>query len=242
MDLKELALVDPRTHWYYQSKLAGIRRILGPVLQRMTTIVDVGAGSGFFSIALASELSDARVICIDPNYEDLDAIQQDDVRFVRHANSEDLAAADAMLFIDVLEHVDDAQGLLQSYVNSAKSGCFMVISVPAFMSLWSPHDEFLEHKHRYTLQEIEGLARSTGLRVVRGRYLFASIVGPVWASRRLRRSQPPASDLKPVPRWINQLLKSITSLEHRVTSTRVAGLSAVVLAEVTLDERRDSDR
>lgn len=173
------------------------------------------------------------MICVDPNYEDVDAIQHNRVRFVHRAASEDLAAAQVMLFIDVFEHVDDAQGLLQSCVSCAKPGCLVVISVPAFMSLWSPHDEFLEHKHRYTLREGEDLARSTGLRVLKGRYLFASIVAPVWVSRRLGRSAPPASDLKPVPRWVNYFLKSITSLEHRILSTRVAGLSALVLAEVT---------
>jgi len=182
------------------------------------------------------------VICVDPNYEDVAAIEQNRVKFVQHADSEELATAQVMLFIDVLEHVDDAQGLLRSYVSGAKPGCLVVISVPAFMSLWSPHDEFLEHKHRYTLRKIEGLARSTGLRVVKGRYLFASIVAPVWISRRLRRSRPPASDLKPVPSWVNQFLKSITSLEHRMSSNRVAGLSALLLAEVTTDEKNKSDR
>lgn len=47
MGLKELDLVDPQTHWYYQSKLAGIRRILESQHGKVTTIVDVGAGSGF---------------------------------------------------------------------------------------------------------------------------------------------------------------------------------------------------
>jgi hypothetical protein len=49
MDLKELDVLgaDVGDHWYYASKARAIRRFLGsPDASR---ILDVGAGSGFFS-------------------------------------------------------------------------------------------------------------------------------------------------------------------------------------------------
>ena len=232
MDLKELDLVDPHSHWYYQSKLEGVRRLLRNSTASAPSIVDIGAGSGFFSLALAADHSQARVMCVDPNYSATDLATTGQVQFVRSADSQELARADVMLFIDVLEHVDDARGLLAEYVDHASAGCRVVISVPAFMSLWSPHDDFLEHRYRYTLREIESVVKAAGLRIIEGRYLFASIVVPVWIIRRLKRSAGPRSDLKPAPPALNALLRSVLKLEHRFLRTRLAGLSALVLAEV----------
>ena len=66
--------------------------------------------------------------------------------------------------IDVLEHVDDDQTLLQSYVERAPRSASVLISVPAFQFLWSGHDVFLEHRRRYTRAQVEALVRRAGLR------------------------------------------------------------------------------
>ncbi len=49
MDLKEFDLVDPSTHWYYQSKLFALRKELAQHGHGVQHVIDVGAGSGFFS-------------------------------------------------------------------------------------------------------------------------------------------------------------------------------------------------
>ena len=54
--------------------------------------------------------------------------------------------------MDVLEHVSDDVGLVREYAKRAKPGTRFVVSVPAFMWLWSGHDVFLEHHRRYTLR------------------------------------------------------------------------------------------
>ena len=57
-----------------------------------------------------------------------------------------------ILLMDVLEHVDDDVGLLRAYAEPARPGTRFIVSVPAFSWLWSAHDEFLEHRRRYTPQ------------------------------------------------------------------------------------------
>ena len=59
MDLKEEDILgaDIGKHWYYRSKAAALRRAVGGLAPKR--LLDVGAGSGFFSRHLLSE-SDAQ--------------------------------------------------------------------------------------------------------------------------------------------------------------------------------------
>lgn len=229
MDLKELDLVDPSAHWYYQSKLIGIRSSLRNQLSSGMRIVDVGAGSGFFSIALAEHLADMTVVCVDPHYERETDRDNGSLKFVREIDD---PVADLYLFIDVLEHVDDDLALLRSYTDSAPPGALVVVSVPAFQSLWSSHDVFLEHRRRYRLNEVEQLVRNAGIKVTKARYLFGSIFPAVWLVRRLSKSDSPKSDMKPAHRLVNNFLRHLLSAEHRLLSNRLFGLSAVVVGVI----------
>ena len=77
--------------------------------------------------------------------------------------------ADLLLYMDVLEHVDDDLGLLTAYLDQLERGGRVLITVPAFDFLWSNHDIFLEHKRRYTLKQVEalnGLASGQGQQTV----------------------------------------------------------------------------
>ncbi|HQU26902.1 MAG TPA: class I SAM-dependent methyltransferase [Acidimicrobiales bacterium] len=236
MDLKERSSVDPWTHWYYLAKLNAIRQHVVGLRHEMQSVLDVGAGSGFFSLALTRECRDAVVTCVDPNYRDDELGEHDRALYVRVADPQTVSRADTMLFIDVLEHVDDDRSLLRSYVDLAAPGCVIVVSVPAFMSLWSPHDDFLEHRRRYRLTDIERVVRESGLEVVEARYLFGAILPAVWAVRRLRRGRAAASDMRPTLRPLNWFLATILSFEHRHLRNRLGGLSAFVVARKRGDD------
>jgi len=232
VDLKELDLVDPSVHWYYQSKLVGVRSMVGQVLRDDIRIIDVGAGSGFFSLALGAEAKAKTIQCIDPNYSQERRERDGAVCFLR---TPDDPEADLYLLIDVLEHVDDDLGLLRSYTENAPHGAVFVISVPAFQSLWSSHDVFLEHKRRYRLSQVEALARAAGLRVTRSTYLFGSIFPLVWSIRRFKRSTNPKSDMNTPHPVVNKSLTKLLTAEHRIPMNRFFGLSAVVTGVVSHD-------
>ena len=145
--------------------------------------------------------------------------------------------ADLVLFMDVLEHVDDDVGLLQSYVNKIPQGSRLLISVPAFNLLWSSHDVFLEHKRRYKLNQVEEVIREAGLTVVRGAYYFGAVF-PIAAIMRLSTRRPtksytPArSQLSRHHPLVNSVLAALCSLELPIMKfNRVAGLTAFCLAE-----------
>jgi hypothetical protein len=116
-------------------------------------------------------------------------------------------------------------------MKGAAPGAFAVISVPAFPSLFSAHDRFLDHKRRYRMNSLEEVARAAGLNIVSARYFFAMILPLVATLRLLERQGPPKSSLMPHPRPVNDLL----TFAHRMELpffrfNKVGGLSVFCLA------------
>lgn len=232
MDLKELGLVDAHTHWYYQVKLSAVQAQVARYGKHSRNILDVGAGSGFFSEEIAKRLPPKSVICVDPFYSDEQLVEVGNLQFLRSATVEKISNADIFLFMDVLEHVEDDSDLLNDYVKHAKEGALFVSTVPTFMSLWSSHDVFLEHFRRYTLAELEELMVSSGLELVHGRYLYGSLFPAAWILRRVIGKKEAKSDMRPVPHLLNLFLKTFLTIEHAVFTNRFFGVSAMVVARV----------
>ena len=232
MDLKEEDILgaDIDRHWYYRSKAAALRRAVGRLQPRR--ILDVGAGSGFFSRHLLAETNAQSALCVDIGYliDRDDAVAGKPVRYRRDVGATD---CDLVLMMDVLEHVDDDRGLVRHYATKVPAGAHFLVTVPAFRILWSGHDVFLEHKRRYRLGEIEGAMRDAGLAIVKGAYYFG-LVFPLAAAVRLaaRGETQPKSGLKKHGAVTNALLTAICAAELPLfPANRLAGLSAFVLAK-----------
>ena len=68
MDLKEEDILggDIGRHWYYRAKAAALHRMVAGL--RPQRLLDVGAGSGFFSRHLLSRGAQS-ALCVDIGYE-----------------------------------------------------------------------------------------------------------------------------------------------------------------------------
>ena len=223
MDLKEEDILgaDIGRHWYYRSKAAALGAPSpAPPFRH---ILDVGAGSGFFSRHLLARTAAQSALCVDIGY----AADRDEAwparRFATGARSV-ATDCDLVLMMDVLEHVDDDCGLVRDYADKVPRGAHFVVTVPAFQFLWSGHDVFLEHKRRYRLAGIERVLRDAGLDVVRGSYYFA-LVFPLAAAVRLALSQigRPEAALVPHGALANTLLSAACAAELPLYADQPAG-------------------
>jgi 2-polyprenyl-3-methyl-5-hydroxy-6-metoxy-1,4-benzoquinol methylase len=146
------------------------------------------------------------------------------------------SGADLVLMMDVLEHVDDDATLLQDYVSKVASGTRFFITVPAFKFMWSEHDDFLEHKRRYTLGQLESLVRDADLAIEKGSYYFGLVFPLAFMDRMLsnilpRPDKSPHSHLKQHSKLVNSMLTNICKLELPLISiNRFVGLSVFCLA------------
>ena len=235
MDLKELGLLggNEGNHWYYASKARALRECL--VDRQAGKILDVGAGSGFFSKMLLRETPATSAVCVDPGYAE-DWSESHFGKTIAFRRSAPVGDADLVLLMDVLEHVDDDVGLLREYAGPARSGTRFIVSVPAFSWLWSGHDEFLEHRRRYTLNQTLRVMSAAGLTPVIGFYFFAALFPAVAATRLWRRlragGQNPASDLRVSHPLTNRLLTGICLAECTIARhNRAFGVTAFGVAE-----------
>lgn len=236
MDLKEIDILGENIgkHWYYKSKANAMMRLLSGVSP--SVILDIGAGSGFFSKKLLSDTTAKEAWCVDISYEsDSDATETGKPVYFRR--SIDKVNADLVLLMDVLEHVDDDVGLLRDYVNKVPSGTRFLISVPAFQFLWSGHDVFLEHKRRYRLNQMEHVVRQAGLTVKNGAYYFGAAF-PIAVVIRLvsnlmqRGRYNVQSQLSQHHPFVNETLAAMCSAELPLfLNNRFAGLTVFVVAE-----------
>ncbi|MEZ5896136.1 MAG: methyltransferase domain-containing protein, partial [Parvularculaceae bacterium] len=211
MDLKEEQAIggDPASHWYYIAKGRAIKALLGVGLgaDKRRSVLDVGAGSGVFSHMLVRDGIAQRAVCVDPNYDaaTINTRSDERIRFVHNVTATD---ADTVLMIDVIEHVDDDVALIRDYARIVNPGTQFILSVPAFDFLWSEHDDFLEHRRRYTLDRLRASVVAAGLQPVETRYFFGMLFPAVAAMRLAANAmrgdrQAEKSALKVAPEWLN---------------------------------------
>jgi len=234
MDIKETAILgaDADRHWYYRSKAEAVERYLRGTA--FDTLLDVGAGSGFFSRHLLANSGLKTAYCVDPNYshEWQEQVGGKALHFLRSTAA---TTADLVLLMDVLEHVDEPVPLLREYRHKARENATFLISVPAFQWLWSAHDVFLGHKRRYTITALEETVRAAGLRVCASSYYYAAIFPLAIAVRSLRRrtgdDETPRSDLRRHSAAVNSGLLALCRGELAVMKfNRLFGLTVFCLA------------
>ncbi|MBU3539660.1 bifunctional 2-polyprenyl-6-hydroxyphenol methylase/3-demethylubiquinol 3-O-methyltransferase UbiG [Polynucleobacter sp. UB-Tiil-W10] len=235
MDLKETEILGDgiADHWYYSSKAKMLEQVIGPISKNK--ILDIGAGSAFFSKHLLKNTSAQECMCLDISYpENTEGTAYGKpIHFYRDTVP---YSADLVLLMDVLEHIPDDVAFLKSHVDPLPSGTHFLITVPAFQFLWSSHDVFLEHQRRYTLKRLEKVVLECGL-IPQKQFYFYGLVFPLALITRLAdkfssQDQVPRSKLVKHHPIINWLLKKICSLElHLMGMNQVAGLSVVCLAK-----------
>ena len=129
MDLKEEHLLGEqvKSHWYYRAKLAALTHIIADL--RIRHILDIGAGSGYFSKALLETTPATAALCVDPGYP----VNRDEtvlgkpIGFRRTLSTSD---ADLVLMMDVIEHVDDDVGIVRDYFDKVASGTYFSSPFP----------------------------------------------------------------------------------------------------------------
>ncbi len=97
---------------------------------------------------------------------------------------------DAMVLLNVLEHIEDDVAATKHIARMLRPGGVAVIEVPAGPELFDDYDRQLQHFRRYTLPGICGVIERAGLVVERRNYLGALIYPAFYLAKKLSQSRP----------------------------------------------------
>lgn len=220
MDLKELENgVDPHSHWYYQTKKLPLLRFFKEKVvdpQKKVTVVDIGAGSGFFSLELERVYGKyiENIILVDLYYSDSEILECKDLKIQKQRSVPDDLHHSILLMMDVIEHVEDDGEFLNKILSRFRGENLIYVTVPAFQSLWSGHDVFLGHYRRYSLVKIRILLANSNIGLENYYYQYALIFPIAWILRSWsKKSSVVQNDMRPANPILNFLLKKVLAIE-----------------------------
>ncbi|HYL70762.1 MAG TPA: class I SAM-dependent methyltransferase [Steroidobacteraceae bacterium] len=64
------------------------------------------------------------------------------------------ASFDLVCALDIVEHVDDDEGVLAELARVARGGATVLLSTPLHPAMWTPFDDFVGHRRRYEPDEL----------------------------------------------------------------------------------------
>jgi SAM-dependent methyltransferase len=203
MDLRELGEQRPVNRYPWEIERArAIRQVLSQSLSLsgLSSILDVGCGDGYLAFQLLRNSNADRVDCVDVNMQSdqMDTFSRLHPGIAFHNTFDSLSnnSYQLILLLDVLEHVENELEFLRSIVAFARPEAHVLVTAPAFQSLFSAHDRFLNHNRRYSRKELLSVIRQAGLHCRRSGYLFTSLLFPRLLSLLLERflpQRPPAA-------------------------------------------------
>jgi SAM-dependent methyltransferase len=195
-------------------------------------MVEAGAGIGTFTDYLLARRPQAHVTAVEPaanNFPRLARRWAGDARVTAVRGYLDgalpAAAADAVVAVNVMEHVEDDAGFLREAARVLAPGGHLCLFVPALPALFGSLDEAFEHHRRYTRRGLDAGLRGAGLEPVSIRYmnLPGMVAWWLWA-KVLRRRTITARDARTYDRWVVPLVRAV---EDRVRMPVGNGLLAV---------------
>lgn len=234
-------------HWWFRSKAAlvssGLRATTPPGRAWADGwLVDVGGGAGGVTAMLGWR--DDRVLVLEGSAALVArararhglAATQATVGALPLADS----SADAVCFLDVLEHLDDPGAALLEARRVLRPGGRLVITVPAHRWLWSEADELLGHVCRYTRPALAKLLTTAGFRPELLSHVFSWLVPPVWLTRRFGAEGEATLGLDRSSALLDRLALVLTRIERAVVRRASLPLGTSILCIATLDPGRSA--
>lgn len=121
------------------------------------------------------------------------------------------ASFDLVAAFDVIEHVDP-DALLGTARRLVRPDGRLLLSAPAFPSLWSAMDELAGHRCRYRLSMLRRELARNGWRLAGHTHYQCLLFPAMLLSRKLSGGTPASLERSP-PAWLDHLLGTVNRLE-----------------------------
>ena len=192
-------------------------------------LLEIGCSSGFMLKAMIHEFPSATVVGADVVREPLFALAKEIptiplLRFDLVRCPLDSDSCDAVVMLNVLEHIVDDVGALAQVYRILRPGGIAVVEVPAGPHLFDSYDKALRHFRRYRIHELADKMRNVGLVIERKSHL-GFFLYPAFAAvkRRNQRNFDESTDLNSVVKIHASESSSSVLLSMAVTFEQVLG-------------------
>ncbi|MDR0419033.1 MAG: class I SAM-dependent methyltransferase [Prevotellaceae bacterium] len=195
MDIKEYNVEvaqEKQNHPWEHARFGVVLDIIKSALKKKgndaVAILDIGCGDAFFLGKLSTHFTNGSFYAVDTaltpeliaSFED--KYRGKNIRFYKSMAEVDLSGdrIDVVLLLDVIEHMENDVEFLSTLSSIAgfNSETIVVITVPAYQSLFCAHDRWLGHFRRYSLGLLNVHVGHAGFKVFKSGYFFSSLLIP----------------------------------------------------------------
>jgi SAM-dependent methyltransferase len=203
-------------HWWWRARETFLldRLDAGAAGRTDLRILDVGCGDALFFSPLSTY---GTVRGVEP---DKAVLSEGPWRSMIHAGTLDTfevkAPFDWILMLDVVEHLEEPAKALRRARELARDDTTLFITVPAFQSLWTRHDDLNHHHARYNRSSLSAVLSAAGWNAVELKYFFHWLV-PLKLLVRLKEVVVPGDpDVESVPgEALNTLARAVSLAEQQ---------------------------
>ena len=177
-------------------------------------ILDIGCGDAFFDYKLMDEIKDIN------NFYGIDIFSETEFKDGKYTLINDYKKIknkkfDTILMFDVLEHVEDDVDFLENTVFPLlKDNGKVFMTVPAYQSLFSKHDQELKHYRRYNIKMIKNAVKKTNFKIIKYHYFYLSLLPLRILSKLLNRDDKVNEWKKNEKNSITKIVKKILNIDY----------------------------
>jgi SAM-dependent methyltransferase len=251
-----LTVLEEDRHWWFATRTRAILAFLDRYVGagRDLRVLDVGCGAANMAHHLRHY---GQVIGVDNNPRPLEIARQRGLEAYEgtadHLPFED-GSFDLVALLDTVEHVPAEDRVFEEcrrvlcapQLGTGRPGGKLLITVPAFMFLWSHNDVINMHQRRYTAPELRAKLQRHGFNVLRISHNNSFLFLPSAALILLRRgrAEPELAsphfdedayqvEMEPAPPLLNRVLTGVGKLEVALLRriNLPAGTSIIAIAE-----------
>jgi SAM-dependent methyltransferase len=213
------------TYWWFQGRkkiLFKMIRHYGLLKGGKARVLDIGCGTGLILQGISSQ---ACAIGLDFSKKALSFCGRRKISNLLLGDVAKLpikdASVDLILALDLLEHIEDDEGLMSEISRTLKPEGYILATVPAHQYLWSGHDEALHHFRRYSKEGFLNLIARNGFQPIKYSYVITFTFLPILLFRMIQKtyrrflpsSDKPRTHIIILPKYINSLLIDILDWE-----------------------------
>lgn len=172
MDLSENKGVIYRHPWELSRTDIILKNLLD--LNIFGDVLDIGCGDSYFDEKLIEKFPKINNLYgIDINLEK--PFNNGKAHYINSYENLKNKKFDFILLMDVIEHIKDDNDFINNIKKYLKKDGIILITVPAFQSLYSIHDKELKHFRRYNFKQLKKILINNDFKILDWNYFYFSL-------------------------------------------------------------------